>query len=368
MEKNYYSILDITDEEKALKFEDFEPILKKKYKKKCIQYHPDKQVGKTDEEIAQAEENFKEVNEAYSILSDKDKKQQYDMYGTVDGNGAGFHDMNDIYNFMRQQGFGGFHGFGGFNDFAQQQVVKGNDCKIKLRCTIEDLYNQVEKTIKYKRNIPCTDCNGSGGTSETCPHCGGLGVIRERSQYGNMTIENQSFCQHCNGSGKKIINACKTCGGTGVVQETQVVTIPLTTNILINGYGVVNGGGNYPSNVSLQAKTVPGNLIVVLDLENNSKYKIANNRVDLITEIPVTVIDCILGGKYTLKLVSGKEKIIDIPQNIVNGNIIKIPSEGLPNLNGGRGDLILQIKQIMPQQLTEEQRNMFNQLKESVKF
>ena len=368
MEKNYYSILDITEEEKALKFEDFEPILKKKYKKKCIQYHPDKQVGKTDEEIAQAEENFKEVNEAYSILSDKDKKQQYDMYGTVDGNGAGFHDMNDIYNFMRQQGFGGFHGFDGFGQRQQQHVIKGGDCKIKLQCTIEELYNQVEKKIKFKRNVSCPDCGGSGGTTHTCKHCNGTGMFVERYQQGNMIFQNQTICPHCHGTGKEIVDKCKTCGGTSVIQQSEVVSIPLNAQIIVNGYGVMQGMGNYPDYTPPNSKVIPGNLIVVLELINNSGFQISNNGCDLITEISVNVIDCILGCKHPLTLVNGKEILVNIPANTKHRNQVRIVNEGLPKLNGGRGDLLIIINQEMPTSLTEEQRNMFNQLKESVKF
>lgn len=358
--KNYYEILGV---DKTASDKD----IKKAFKKLAVEYHPDKQQDKSEEEKKVAEDKFKEINEAYAILSDKDKRQQYDKFGTVDGNGMGFDDMEDIMNHMRNTGFGGFNPFGGFSN-QQYRIRKGTDCKIKLHCTIEDLYNQVEKKIKYNRNITCPDCNGSGGTTNICTHCGGVGKIVEQYQQGNMLFQSESTCPHCHGTGHIVVNACKTCHGTGVVQKSELVHIPIQPQMIKMGYGIMQGMGNYPNQVEENCVVVPGNLIIVLDVAKDGEYRIADNGFDLVRDISVNVIDCILGCKYRFKLVSGKEVEIDIPSNTIHRNNIRIQKEGLIKPNGERGDLYLVVSQVMPTSLTEDEKNILTELSKTIKF
>lgn len=357
--KNYYEILGV---DKTASDKD----IKKAFKKLAVEYHPDKQQNKSEEDKKIAEDKFKEINEAYAVLSDKEKRQQYDRFGSVDGN-MGFGNMEDIINHMRQNGFGGFNPFGPFGGY-QQQIIKGGDCKIKLQCTIEELYNQVEKKIKFKRNVSCPDCGGSGGTTHTCKHCNGTGKFVERYQQGNITFQNESTCPHCYGTGKEIVDKCKTCGGKSVIQQSEVVSIPLNAQIIVNGYGVMQGMGHYPDYTTPNSKVIPGDLIVVLELINNGGFQISKNGCDLITEISVNVIDCILGCKHPLTLVNGKEILVNIPANTKHRNQVRIVNEGLPKLNGGRGDLLIIINQEMPTSLTDEQKNTLTELSQTIKF
>ena len=215
--------------------------VKKAFKKLAIQYHPDKQQGKSDVEKKQAEDKFKEINEAYSVLSDAKKKQEYDNFGSVGGGGmhmgGGFSDMADLIRNMHNSGMmGGFNPFDDNDDFnpfgggGRQVIINGDDIRIKLDCTIEDIYNGATKTIKYSRKVKCHECNGTGSkTNEktACPHCHGTGMYTETKRISAFqVIQNTTTCPYCHGTGQMIKDTYRTCGGTGLEKAKQTINNP----------------------------------------------------------------------------------------------------------------------------------------------
>ena len=364
MEKNYYNILDITDEEKALKFEDFEPILKKKYKKKCIQYHPDKQVGKTEDERKIAEDKFKDISEAYSVLSDKAKKQQYDTYGTIGDDG--FMDMNDI--FSRFNGFNPFGGFGGFGR-TNRQPMKGTDITIQLQCTLKDIYKGVSKTIRYKKEASCPDCNGTGskdGKSTICPHCNGAGVIQDIQQSNGFTQIRQYPCTHCHGNGYIKTNLCESCHGSGIKYEDIEYTVKLP-NTLIDNNGIIKIRG-YGNNCHGQANVPPGDLIIQLVLSPNDEFELERNGLDIRKTINVDIIDCLLGNEQEVVGIDGKLIKFKIPRGTKDNSVLNIRKKGMSNGNNDFGDLHVVIKHIIPTALNDEEIKLLETLKTKEHF
>ena len=214
--KDYYKILGITDAEKKLQGNDFVDVVKTKYRKLALKLHPDKQQGKSDKERSEAEEKFKEVSEAYDVLSDQQKRQEYDN---------------------PMSGFGGFGGFGGFDPFDMMSEfgfgsrnrgpIKGQNMRIKINVSLLELYNGVTRKIKYNRNGICKKCGGSGKTSNTrvekCPHCNGTGQFVTRNGF----VQTITTCPNCGGKGTWLVNPCTECHGNGLsVEEVELEINP----------------------------------------------------------------------------------------------------------------------------------------------
>ena len=245
MAKDFYEILEITEEEKKLPFEEFKKILKRNYKKLALKYHPDKNPGNKE-----AEEKFKEISEANDTLSDEKKKQEYDM---------------------RQQGFGGFGGFSGFggfdfNDFGfggfsrRQQVERGNDIYVNVDVTLEQVYKMDELNFKYTKKVPCGKCNGTGaegGKITYCTHCGGTGMISETKVQGNTIYTTQKPCPHCYGTGKIIDKHCKDCNGTGFEKIKSDIKIKIPAGVYDGAQIMIEKNGDLPRSKN----GIPGNLI-----------------------------------------------------------------------------------------------------------
>ena len=232
--RDYYEVLEVT---KTATVEE----IKKAYRKKAIQYHPDKNPG--DKE---AEEKFKEAAEAYDVLSNPDKRSRYDQFGHAGvsgaaGNGGPFGgfggegmSMDDIFSMFgdifggRGGGFGGFSGFGGGGG-SQQRRYRGSDLRVKVKLTLKEISTGVEKKFKLKKYVPCDQCHGSGaegdGGSETCPTCKGSGTVIRNQQTILGTMQTRATCSTCNGEGKIIKNKCKKCSGDGIVYGEEVVTV-----------------------------------------------------------------------------------------------------------------------------------------------
>ena len=220
--KDYYEILGV---DKNVSDED----LKRSYKKLALKYHPDRNPNNKE-----AEAKFKEINEAYSVLSDSQKRHQYDTFGTVDNMGDMDMNPDDIFaKFMKMH-----HGFGfGFDDEPQERIFKGRDKILKINVTLKEVYNNVTKDITYTVNRKCPKCNGSGsktGKVEECPHCHGTGQIHNRQQFGNFMTDNITSCPYCGGVGKVVKDKCSHCDGTGVIEtkETLTVKVPSIYEVL----------------------------------------------------------------------------------------------------------------------------------------
>ena len=272
MEKrDYYEVLEVS---KTATAEE----IKKAYRKKAIQYHPDKNPG--DKE---AEEKFKEAAEAYDVLSNEDKRARYDQFGHAGmggaaGNGGPFGgfgggmSMDDIFSMFGDifgghggGGFGGFSGFGGGGG-QQQRRYRGSDLRVKVKLTLKEISTGVEKKFKLKKYVPCTHCHGTGaegnGGSETCPTCKGSGSVIRNQQTILGTMQTRTTCPTCNGEGKIIKNKCKECSGDGIVYGEEVVTVKIPAGVAEGMQLSMSGKGNAGKH-----NGVPGDLLILVEEE-----------------------------------------------------------------------------------------------------
>lgn len=357
--KDFYQILGV--DKKATEDE-----IKKAYKKLALKYHPDKQHGKSDAEKKEAEDKFKEVNEAYHILSDKEKRQQYDMFGTTDGMG-GTDPMAEFMKHFRGFDFGGFGGFGG-DFFGQTKHHKGVDINLNVEIGLKELYKYGKKEIKYEHFVKCDKCGGTGssdGKTITCPHCNGSGNIKtvQRSAFGVM--QQISICPHCNGEGVIIQSPCKHCSGQGIVRkkETYEFDIPL---------GATNGAiMTIPEmgNACCNNMGINGDLQIIFKIKNEGGFEIEQGQpYNIILRKNVSVLDCITGCNISFKNLDNTDTTITMPMKTEDGKRYRIKGKGLYQANGSRGNLILVIKQVLPKNLTDEELTVLNNLKTSKNF
>ena len=352
--KDYYKILDITEEEKKLPWEEFSKVVKKKYRKLSKQFHPD--FNPNDKT---AEEKFKEVSEAYDVLSDPEKKQKYD----TPNSGFNF-DMN---------GFG-FDPFGGFNPFdifggrrssrSEKRQEVGNSIRIEMALTLEEIYTGLDKTIRYKRQEPCDKCNGTGlgenGHMEDCPHCGGTGMEYKTS--GNF--HQMSTCRHCKGQGKKRSSTCDKCNGTGYKVVDHEVTINIPKGVVADMQLEIKGEGCLP----LSKDGIPGDLLVVIAEKPNDKFVRRGN--DLLFELKIPIITAILGGKMNVSTIDGKTLSTTIPSGSEDGESIRFTGKGMPVCGHEKryGNMIGVVKLDLPKELNEEEKRLLNELSQQEHF
>ena len=329
--KDYYSLLGVDKNASEVD-------IKKAFRKLSLEYHPDRQQGKTDAEKKAAEDKFKEIAEAYAVLSDPEKKQQYDTYGTVDGMGGGV-DINDIMRefFKSSSRFDGFEDF--FSGFsAQPKVKRGRSIQANVNVTMEDIYNGAEKTFTYKRYKPCNDCNGTGvgtnGRISKCQHCGGTGHITQTRANGMMVFQQTTICPHCGGLGTEIINPCKTCNGTGLVMEDETVTFNVPVGCVNGAYILEEGMGCYPEHMD----GTPGDLKVVFMVSEDDKFHFDTNPSNILTIVDVPILDCITGCEVKIGCIDGTSKKIKINPLTHNLQKYRMKGQGMKTLNG-RGDM-----------------------------
>jgi molecular chaperone DnaJ len=346
--------------------------LKKAYRKLAIQYHPDKQQGKSDEEKKAAEEKFKEAAEAYNVLSDPDKRARYDQFGFAGeemgggGYGGGM-SMDDI---LRQFGdlFGGFGGFGGFGDFfgggggQAQRVKRGSDLRVRVKMTLNEISKGAEKKLRIPRMKSCDHCHGTGAKDgvamETCPTCKGSGVeVRmQRTMFG--TMQSQSVCHTCGGSGKRIKETCPYCSGKGLVRKEDVVSISIPAGVA-DGMTLRMGrqGNDAPGG------GVPGDLLVVIEEVRDAQLTRDGN--DLIYNLMLDIPTAVLGGKVDVPTVDGKARVT-IKPGTQPGSILRLRGKGLPSPERyGTGDLLINVMVYIPERLTADERRAFEALKSS---
>lgn len=340
--------------------------IKKSYRKACIKTHPDRQQGKSDEEKKKAEETFKNVQKAYDILSDSDKKQRYDMFGIIDdgsssssqssGFGGGFDPFEDL-----RSMFGG--GFGGGGSRHQERIIPGEDLQVRIPVTLKDIYCGVTgKKIKIKRKVRCQNCHGSGGKTETCPHCHGTGMITDiqRSAFG--VIQQQRPCPHCNATGKKIIEKCKTCGGSGFREEELVQEINFRPGVIDGEYISIRGCGNEAKKPGHPS----GNLIAIAQWKFDTE-RFTVGGFDVLERINLPYEDCLLGTKYSLVLPDDRKIDVAIPMLSEPGKRLRLRGKGISGKDQyGRqvtGDYILEIHYIMPETLTDEEKQHLEEIK-----
>ena len=360
--RDYYEVLGVDRNASAND-------IKKAYRKLAIQYHPDKNPG--DKE---AEEKFKEAAEAYSILSDADKKARYDQFGFegVSGAGAGGFsgagmDMNDIFSMFGDifGGRGGFSGFGGFGGGSSApQKHRGNDLRVKAKLTLQEIANGTTKKFKLKKYVACTHCNGSGaeGNSyETCPECKGTGrIIRTQQSFFGM-MRSEVACPHCGGEGKIIKNKCSHCHGEGIVLGEEVVEIQIPAGVIEGMQLSMRGKGN-----AGKRNGINGDLLIVIEEEKHPE--LIRDENDLIYSLLLDIPTATLGGFAEIPTIDGKAKVT-IDPGTQPGKVLRLRGKGLPTLNGyGKGDIVVNISVYIPEVLSKEEKKTIESFRESDNF
>lgn len=351
--KDYYKILEVTDEERKLTGDAFKNAIKPHYRKISLKYHPDKNPGNKE-----AEEKFKEATEAWSVLSDPQKRAEYDN-PMSNFSFTGNMDMEDIIRHFNMD----FDDFGPFESGWGNRVMKGSDIDGTLNLTLEDIYNGVDKKIRIKRKKVCHTCNGTGKDSnskeELCRYCNGTGFITQRNGFVLM----RSTCPHCGGVGKFVVNPCHTCGGSGLEDEVieKVISIPKgiqkNTRLKFNSLGNEIPGEN----------SIPGDLNIFINELPHKTFNREGN--DLVTIINVSVIDAILGCKMPINTINNKKVEVTIPRGSEEGKHIIINGYGLPIYNSNMfGSLICVIHIVMPKNITNKEVKKLEELRKSESF
>ena len=357
--RDYYEVLGVqkgaTDAE-----------IKKAYRKMAKENHPDLHPGDKD-----AEARFKEINEAYEVLSDSEKKARYDQFGfagvdpSYGGGGYGggfdgsfdFGDLGDIFGSF----FGG--GFGG-GGRARSGPQRGESLRTRLTITFEEAAFGCEKEVSIDRVEQCETCKGSGaapGTSpETCPACGGSGQVQQRRQTPMGVFATTGPCPRCGGTGKIIASPCKDCGGSGQVRrrKTLKVTIPAGIDngqiISLRGQGSAGKNGG-PA----------GDLQIVITVQPHQLFR--RDGADVYCNAPITFTQAVLGGEMEIPTIDGKVKY-DIPEGTQTGSTFRLKGKGIPNVNGrGRGDQFVTVYIETPRNLNREQKEALKKFSSTLK-
>lgn len=362
--RDYYEVLDV--QKNATQAE-----IKAAYRKKALQYHPDKNPGDHT-----AEDKFKEAAAAYEVLSDEKKRARYDQYGHagVEGGPGGFsgggmtiEDIFEHFGDIFGGSFGGFGGFGGFSGGRSRgrRVNKGSNLRVKVKLNLKDIANGVEKKIKVNKYVACKPCNGTGaqgGNSYSdCTTCRGTGQVTRISNTFLGQMQTTTTCPSCGGDGKTITSKCTGCYGEGIVKKDEVIAINIPAGVGEGMQMTVAGQGNAP-----RRGGVNGDLLVLIEEEKHPELIRDGN--DLIFNLYLSFPEASIGTTTEIPTVEGKAKI-KIDPGIQPGKILRLRGKGLPDVNGyGRGDLLLNVNVWVPKNLTKEEKNLLEKLKDSKNF
>ncbi|OQA48046.1 MAG: Chaperone protein DnaJ [Bacteroidetes bacterium ADurb.Bin302] len=362
--RDYYEVLGIaktaTEDE-----------IKKAYRKKAIEFHPDKNPGNKE-----AEEKFKEAAEAYDVLGNPQKRQRYDQFGHAGVNGsagdggfgnfAGGMSMEDIFSQFGDI-FGGHFGFGGGGRSSRSghTVNRGSNLRVKVKLSLKEISTGVEKKIKVKKYVPCSECGGSGAASpsdvKTCTTCNGSGrVVRTvNSMFGAM--QTATVCPTCGGDGKTITKRCTKCGGEGVVLDEEIISINIPAGVQEGMQLSMQGKGN-----AARRGGVPGDLLILIEEEHGGE--LIRDDDDLIYNLMLTLPTAILGGTVEIPTLGNPVKV-KIDPGTQAGKILRLRGKGLPNVNRyGTGDLLVNIGVYIPEKLSKEEREFFEKKQNSTSY
>ncbi len=363
--RDYYEVLEVgksaTPDE-----------IKKAYRKKAIQFHPDKNPDDKD-----SEEKFKEAAEAYEVLSNPEKKQRYDQFGHagVGGaagggyGGAGFSDIEDIFSAFGDIFGGHFGGFGGFGGGGRsrggRRVSRGSDLRVKVKLNLGEVVNGVEKKIKVNKYVACHHCSGTGAKNgsaySNCGTCGGNGQVTRIQNTLLGRMQTTSTCPTCQGDGKMITDKCSQCAGEGVIRDEEVISIKIPAGV---GDGMqlnVSGKGNTGRRGGMNGDL----LVVITEEENEELVRDGNN---LIHNLFLSFPEITLGTTSEIPTVEGKVKV-KIDAGTQPEKILRLRGKGIPDVNGyGRGDLLVRVHVWIPKKLSSEDRKMLEKLQESPGF
>ena len=371
MNRDYYEVLGLS--RSASKDE-----IKKAYRKLAMKYHPDK-----NPDNGEAEEHFKEVNEAYEVLSNDDKRRRYDQFGHAGvgssassqsgAYGAGTGDFGDIFSAFNDM-FGGGGRSGGGSPFGFEDVfgggtrrsrssagIRGSDLKIRLKLTLEEIAKGVEKTLKIRKQIPCEVCGGTGsktGNLETCPTCQGTGEVRQASKTMFGQFVNITTCPTCGGEGKVVKDRCTSCHGDGIKQGETTVKVNIPAGVEDGNYLTLRGQGNAgPRGGS------SGDLIVVVEEITHKLF--VRRGDDVIYNLPVSYADMVLGTKVEVPTLEGRVKLT-VPPGTQPNTMLRISGKGIGHLKSpGRGDHLVRVNVYIPKDLSHRDKELLKEMKRS---
>lgn len=331
--RDYYEVLGV---DKKASADD----IKKAYRKIALKNHPDR-----NPDNKEAEAIFKEATEAYEILSDTDKRNNYDRYGFagVDNNqgfgNAAYRDFSDLFSGM---GFDMFDSMFNRRPRQQPQQVKGQSIRVNVDIPLSDFYKETTRTISYKHRVKCDTCNGTGSEDKkemTCPQCRGTGMYTRMQ--GFMTFS--STCPNCNGTGKILTNPCKKCLGKGVVDKEDDITIKIPKDFNEGNDLLIANKGNY-----VKGCYEAGDLYVRVNLANDGKFTKKSH--DLLTEVSVSCIDAMLGSEVEIVLPDNEKIKVNIKKGIQPNDCIRVKGKGVL----GKGDLYIKVGVSIPENISKE--------------
>jgi molecular chaperone DnaJ len=363
--RDFYEILGVSRNATAEE-------IKKAYRKRALQFHPDKNPGDNT-----AEAKFKEAAEAYEVLSNPDKKARYDQYGHAgmssgfggQGGFGGGMSMEDIFSQFGDifgGAFGGFGGgYGGGGGRSTRRTHKGSNLRIKVRLNLEEILNGTEKKIKVNKYISCKACNGTGakdGSSyHTCATCNGMGRVTRVTNTFLGQMQTTGTCPQCSGQGQIISEKCTTCFGNGIIKDEEVISISIPAGVAEGMQLALNGKGN-----AAPRGGIPGDLIILI--EEKPHEHLVRDGSNLLYDHHISFPDASLGTQTDIPTLEGKARI-KIEPGTQAGKVLRLKGKGLPSVNGyGRGDLLVNINIWTPQNLTEEETEVMLKLKQSENF
>ena len=368
--RDYYEVLGV--DRKASADE-----IKSAYRKLALKWHPDRWVDSTEKEKKDAEEKFKEASEAYSVLSDPDKKAKYDQFGFGGLGGGqgfdfsgGFGNLNDILNDLFGGGFGGFSGFGGFRNASGEQgqrVNRGRSIRTRVRLTLEEIASGCDKQVTIERNEQCPECHGKGAKNDsdiqTCPVCHGTGQEEKtvNSFFGRGVT--YTTCSRCGGEGKIITNPCHKCGGSGLVRKKAAVTVHIPAGVEEGMQISVPGEGHAAKNGG-----VNGDLLIVVEELPHANLK--RNGNNLFYSKIISVTDAILGCDVTIPCLDGNYQI-KVEPGTQSGTVVRLKGRGLPSVPGygnGIGDMYVKFIVWIPKKLSRKEKEALEGMRGSDSF
>jgi molecular chaperone DnaJ len=365
--RDFYEILGVTKSSSADE-------IKKAYRKVAMQFHPDRNPG--DKE---SEEKFKEAAEAYEILSDQEKRAQYDRYGHAGMNargGGGFgggHGMNmdDIFsNFgdiFGDDAFGSFFGGGRQRSSSggKARGTRGSNLRIKLKMNYEEIAKGANKTVKVKKYTGCTTCSGSGAKDkssvQSCGTCGGSGQVRKVTNTFLGQMQTVGTCPTCSGEGSTITSKCTACKGEGRVYTEETMSIDIPAGVQEGMQLSLSGKGN-----AGERGGAPGDLIVLVEEEQHAELQ--RDNLNVIYDMFITFPDAVFGAHLEVPTIDGRAKI-KIPAGTQGGKIFRLKGKGFPAINSyEKGDQLIHINVWTPQEVTKDEKELIERFRDSPNF
>jgi len=362
MKRDYYEILGVTKTSSADE-------IKKAYRKVAMQFHPDRNPGDKA-----AEETFKEAAEAYEVLSDSDKRAQYDRFGHAGvGNGRGFGsgnvNMDDIFSqfgdIFGDDIFGSFFGGSGRRGGQRHRGIRGSNLRVKIKLTFEEIAKGVTKQIKVKKYVVCNTCSGSGakdkGSVQTCGTCGGSGQVRKVTNTFLGQMQTVTTCPTCNGEGTVVTAKCNSCKGEGRVYGEETVTIDIPAGVQEGMQLSVGGRGN-----AGERGGPYGDLIVLIEEETHKELH--RDGLNVAYELHISFTDAVFGTQVEVPTIDGRAKI-KVPAGTQSGKLFRLKGKGFPAINSyEKGDQLIYVNVWTPQHLSAEEKAMLEKLNDSPNF